>query len=112
MSKTMVTEFAEFWRWSKNGEFFYYPANSDANRLAAIEHDDKADPVRVSGFGVYDTTRSTEYAVAVYPSESDAHKHKGSAAPTAPTRVIDDAPSPKKAAKKPFKTVRDTGLTR
>lgn len=90
-STILVTGLESFYRaTSKDGETRYFAIGSIGTKLAASEFDKNDDTVTVKGFAVYDTTVSTEYAVALYPTQKEADDHKAKAAPKTPTTAIED----------------------
>lgn len=83
MDTIKVTDFAEFWKGTNNGETRYY-----ATRDAGMGYDPEA--TKVKGYAVYDTTVAVSYAVELYPTKSQAENHKPAVAQKAPTSAIDD----------------------
>ena len=91
-STILVTGFESFYRATgKDGDTRYFAVGSIGTKLAASEFDKNDDTVTVKGFAVYDTTVSTEYAVALYATQKEADDHKAQAAPKTPTSAIDEA---------------------
>lgn len=72
----LVTTHTEFLRAKKDGKIRFYPANAQNARADAIAYDDNSDFTPVFGFGVYDSTVSTSYAVALYATLAEAEAHK------------------------------------
>lgn len=72
MKNHITTGFSHFYKAERDNETRYFPANGSANRSEAMAFDGKHDPVRVGGFAVYDTSVSTEYAVALFVEFSEA----------------------------------------
>ena len=91
-SSTMVTAFASFYRAVNGGETRYYP-NTPTSRLLAIDYMGGSLPPVVGGFGVYDTTISSDYAVALYTDVNDANAHAGAPAPNLPTSIFEEEPT-------------------
>lgn len=82
----MITDFAQFYRAvNSEGSARFYPNTSNL-RNAALDWDAAGDPPVVSGFAVYDTSISTEYAVAIYATKLEAEQHEA----TPPTKGIKD----------------------
>ena len=91
-STILVTGFEHFYRaTNKDGQTRYFAAGAAGTKLAASTFDKDDDTVSVKGFAVYDTTVSTEYAVALYATQKEADDHKAQSAPKTPTSAIDDA---------------------
>lgn len=90
----MITGLAMFYRCNGADGYRYYPAPQ--SRTAAIDYNGRSIPPTVNGFGVYDTTVSTEYAVAIYPSAEEAEQHSAEPAPEAPKSIFhgEDEPAP------------------
>lgn len=89
---TVVTEFSQFYRATADGETRYYPANGVGPRDASRAFDPNA--VLMGGFGVYDTTLATEWAIAVYGDKQAALAHKAAEPAPAPVDAFEDAPAP------------------
>jgi hypothetical protein len=88
----MVTDFAQFYRVTTlEGERFY--PNTATNRTAAREHDTAGDPPIVSGYAAYDTAISTEYAVALYSTKTEAEAHEVSKPATAAASIFEECPT-------------------
>jgi hypothetical protein len=83
MDTIKITEFANFFKATANGETRYY-----ATRKEAMNFDPGA--VFVRGYGVYDTTVAGSYAVEVYPTKKQAEAHEPASAMKAPTSAVDD----------------------
>lgn len=86
----MVTDLAKFYRAFDGDETRFYPESA---KKQALDFANDFPPV-IQGFGVYDTTVATDYAVAVYPSKEEAEMHTAAEAPTAPETAfsaVDDA---------------------
>lgn len=83
-SALQISAFAVFWMAVNAGNTRYY-----AKRSEAREFDDKGDPAPVEGYGVYDTTVASEYAVAVYGDMDLAHEHVPAEAPAKPESVFE-----------------------
>lgn len=97
-SPILVTEHSEFLRASKGSEHRYYPPTAQNARAEAMAFDDHGDFAPVMGFGVYDTTVSTSYAVALYATKAEADSHKPTL-PEKPTGLF-PAPQPSKKGKR------------
>jgi hypothetical protein len=85
---TMVTEFSDFYR-SMGPEGMRYYAATGSNRTAAIEYHNGM-PDNVKGFAVYDTTISSDYAVALYADKESAELHTPSEPPHAPEEAVEE----------------------
>lgn len=85
-----VTEHSRFLVCRAPGETRYY-ADTPTNKVAARDLDERGDPVAIQGFGVYDTSISTTYAVAVYGSKAEALTHMASDAPEPAESVFDES---------------------
>jgi len=71
----MTTTFTKFYKATGlDSEIRYYAATPEM-RVLAREYDKAGDPPQVAGYGVYDTTVSTEYAVAIYDTAENAGAH-------------------------------------
>lgn len=86
-----TTEHAQFYRATfADGTEAFFPQADSNSRAAARDADEKSDPPIVAGFAVYDTTISTVYAVALYPTKTQAQSHIAATPPLAPEAVFDD----------------------
>ena len=87
----ITTEHSTFYKVQCDGKERFYPRN--LKNAATAEFDDGLS-VKVMGFAVFDTTVSTEYAVALYGSKTEAEEH--TAVPPAPTpeTIFDDYTAP------------------
>lgn len=83
MDTIKVTELAEFWKGTTNGETRYY-----ATREAGMGFDPAA--TKVKGHAVYDTTVAASYAVELYPTKAQAEAHKPAVPQKAPTSAVED----------------------
>lgn len=105
---TIVTPFAKFYK-TLGAEGVRYFA--ETKREKANEYATGASlPPLIQGFGVFDTTVSTEYAVAVYGSEAEAKAHDAVEAPAPATAMSEEAPAeptPEPEAPEPFETTED-----
>lgn len=104
---TIVTNHGEFYK-AVNGEEIRYYAKS--KKAAAIDFDQKGDPVIVMGFAVYDSTVSTIFAVALYATAADAEAHKAIPAPLAPASVFNASEAPNDAEPAPEASAVSKGL--
>ena len=81
MDTIKVTDFAEFWKGTVNGETRYY-----ATRDAGMGFDPAA--TKVKGFAVYDTTVAGSYAIELYSTKEQAQAHKPAVPQEAPTSAL------------------------
>lgn len=89
-SKTtiIVTDHAEFLRAVRGDEIRYFPSNGVNARVEAAAYDEDRDYDNVRGFGVYDTTISTSYAVALYATKAEAEAHEPAPVPAKPLGIF------------------------
>jgi hypothetical protein len=88
----MVTEFAQFYRAiNAQAETRYYPHTANS-RTVARQFDAQEDPPVVSGYGAYDTSVSTEYAVALYATKEEAEAHEVVSPPKVAESIFDETP--------------------
>lgn len=98
-----ITEKSDFYRASRDGTARFYPKSGENSREIAMGIDPNASII--SGFAVYDTEVSTDYAVAIYASRELAENYKPAKAKEVPTSLFSDDEKPAKEtyARKPKK---------
>lgn len=104
----IVTPFAKFYKTdgAEGVRYFAETKREEAHKYAT----GTALPPLIQGFGVFDTTVSTEYAVAVYGNEADADAHNAVEAPAPAKAMSEEAPadpSPETEVPEPFETAED-----
>lgn len=77
-SNFVVTDFAQFYKTTgTEGDVRYYPTGGAGQRQTARNFDAVGDPPIIGGFGLYDTSQSSAYAVGVYASRDEAVEASG-----------------------------------
>lgn len=86
-SSIVVSAHGEFLHAVSDGVSRYYPPSQKSEAIAAAS---EKVVVRTTGFAVFDTTVSTIYAVALYPSAAEAEAHKPASPAPAPKNIYED----------------------
>jgi hypothetical protein len=70
----LIISLGDFYRVTIDSEFHYYPTQTTREKIVALNP--KNDPPITTGYGVYDLSVSTEYAVELYQTLEEAKAHK------------------------------------